>query len=44
MGIQVETWLNKTHSSWAGSCFVSTAYNVCSKTIKKCVENQKKQY
>lgn len=29
---------------WTRSYFISTADNVCSETIKKYVENQKKRY
>ena len=29
---------------WTRSYFVSTADNVCSETIKKYIENQKKRY
>ena len=36
--------LNKMPSLWTRSYFVSTAGNVCSETIKKYVENQKKRY
>lgn len=36
--------LSKMPSLWTRSYFVSTAGNVCSKTIKKYVENQKKRY
>ena len=36
--------LSKMPSLWTRSYFVSTAGNVCSETIKKYVENQKKRY
>lgn len=36
--------LSKMPSLWTRSYFVSTAGNVCSDTIKKYVENQKKRY
>lgn len=36
--------LSKMPSLWTRSYFVSTAGNVCSGTIKKYVENQKKRY
>ena len=36
--------LAKMPSLWTRSYFVSTAGNVCSETIKKYVENQKKRY
>lgn len=36
--------LSKMPSLWTRSYFVSTAGNVCSKTIKEYVENQKKRY
>ena len=36
--------LNKMPSLWTRSYFVSTTGNVCSETIKKYVENQKKRY
>ena len=36
--------LEKMPSLWTRSYFVSTAGNVCSETIKKYVENQKKRY
>ena len=36
--------LSKMPSSWTRSFFVSTVRNVCSKTIKRYVENQKKRY
>lgn len=36
--------LSKMPSLWTRSFFVSTAGNVCSETIKKYVENQKKRY
>lgn len=36
--------LQKMPSLWTRSYFVSTAGNVCSKTIKKYVENQKIRY
>ena len=36
--------LSKMFSLWTRSFFVSTAGNVCSETIKKYVENQKKRY
>lgn len=36
--------LSKMPSLWTRSYFVSTAGDVCSKTIKKYVENQKKRY
>ena len=36
--------LKKMPSLWTRSFFVSTAGNVCSETIKKYVENQKKRY
>ena len=36
--------LSKMLSLWTRSFFVSTAGNVCSETIKKYVENQKKRY
>lgn len=36
--------LPKMPSLWTRSYFVSTAGNVCSETIKKYVENQKKRY
>lgn len=35
-------WLLKLPSLWTRSYFVGTAGNVCSETIKKYVENQKK--
>ena len=36
--------LRKMPSLWTRSYFVSTAGNVCSETIKKYIENQKKRY
>lgn len=36
--------LSKMPSLWTRNYFVSTAGNVCSETIKKYVENQKKRY
>ena len=36
--------LSKMPSLWTRSYFVSTAGNVCSETIKKYIENQKKRY
>ena len=36
--------LCKIPSLWTRNYFVSTAGNVCSETIKKYVENQKKRY
>lgn len=36
--------LKKMPSLWTRSYFVSTAGNVCSETVKKYVENQKKRY
>ena len=36
--------LSKMPSLWTRSYFVSTAGNVCSETIKKYVETQKKRY
>ena len=36
--------LAKMPSLWTRSYFVSTAWNVCSETIKKYVENQKTRY
>ena len=36
--------LSKMPSLWTRSYFVSTARSVCSETIKKYVENQKKRY
>ena len=36
--------LSKMPSLWTRSYFVSTVGNVCSETIKKYVENQKKRY
>ena len=36
--------LSKMPSLWTRSYFVSTAGSVCSETIKKYVENQKKRY
>lgn len=36
--------LSKMPSLWTRSYFVSTAGNVCSETIKKYVENQKRRY
>ena len=36
--------LSKMPSLWTRSYFVSTAGNVCSETVKKYVENQKKRY
>lgn len=36
--------LSKMPSLWTRSYFVSTVCNVCSETIKKYVENQKKRY
>lgn len=36
--------LSRMPSLWTRSYFVSTAGNVCSETIKKYVENQKKRY
>lgn len=36
--------LSKMPSLWTRSYFVSTAGDVCSETIKKYVENQKKRY
>lgn len=36
--------LSKMSSLWTRSYFVSTAGDVCSETIKKYVENQKKRY
>ena len=36
--------LSKMPSLWTRSYFVSTAGNVCSETIKKYVESQKKRY
>lgn len=36
--------LSKIPSLWTRSYFVSTAGSVCSETIKKYVENQKKRY
>lgn len=36
--------LSKMPSLWTRSCFVSTAENVSSETIKKYVESQKKRY
>ena len=36
--------LRKMPSLWTRSYFVSTAGNVCSETIKRYVENQKKRY
>ena len=38
------TELSKMPSLWTRNYFVSTAGNVCSETIKKYVENQKKRY
>lgn len=35
---------SKMPSLWTRSYFVSTAGNVCSETIKKYVESQKKRY
>ena len=36
--------LKKMPSLWTRNYFVSTTGNVCSETIKKYVENQKKRY
>lgn len=36
--------LSKMPSLWTRNYFVSTAETVCSETIKKYVENQKKRY
>jgi len=36
--------LNRMPSLWTRNYFVSTTRNVCSETIKKFVENQKKRY
>ena len=36
--------LSKMPSLWTRSYFVSTAGNVCSETMKRYVENQKKRY